>query len=287
MPTAVPRDPGAYLEDEAAREAVACHYVSSKLRLLERPGGEIGLVAAAPIPPGELLIVESQVGDFSFAAAGQAGQVAHRPMPRCLAPRAPSQMPERYLGAIPLRALPEGFWQTGLGAWATDYLRFATNAFSSGLIVVGSFVNHSCAPNSRHASRQVARADCTFSVDIHYADREIAPGEEVLTCYAEELLELPAWLRRPMLQVSMGFHCGCPRCLRAEAGLPEPPVEPWTVPPDGVDALLDRATAMAPEPPKAMHACGPYLALTAVLYVAVPLLPLALAALGIAFSRAA
>mmetsp|Transcript_36331 Transcript_36331/g.73216 ORF Transcript_36331/g.73216 Transcript_36331/m.73216 type:complete len:367 (+) Transcript_36331:81-1181(+) len=285
----VPDDPTVYMEDTAAQKAVACHYVSGKLRLLEKPGGEIGVVAAAPIPPGELLIAESQVGDFSFVAAGSSEASTQpsvqRRMPVCLAPRTPSQLPDRYLGVLPLRALPASFWQTRLGGWLMDYMRFSTNAFSSGLIVVGSFVNHSCTPNSRHASRKIVREDRSFSVDIHYADRPIAPGEEVLTCYAEELLELPCSLRRPLLQVGMGFWCDCPRCKSAEAGLLEPPVESWNVLPSEVDVLLDRAVMMAPAAPPAMHACGPYAALTAALLVVAPLLPLASAALGIYLFR--
>jgi len=284
----MPADPMVCMGDAAARESVACHYISDKLSLLEKPGGEIGLVAAVPISPGEMLIAESQVGDFSLTtdqpevSAGSAGQ---RPMPACLAPRTTTQLPERYLGVLPLRALPNEFWKGPLGAWIMDYMRFSTNAFSSGLIVVGSFVNHSCAPNSRHASRSVVRGGRTFSVDIHYADRPITPGEEVLTCYAEEILELPCWLRRPLLQVGMGFWCDCPRCRGAASGLQEPAIEPWMVPRAQVDALLARAAELAPEEPPALHACGPYAALTAAVLVAAPLLPLSLAALGIFLVR--
>jgi len=284
----MPGDPKILMEDAAAQASVACHYVSGKLRLLEKPGGEIGLIAREPISPGELLIAESQVGDFSLPgdrSAAPAQAAVRRPMPACLAPRTPGQLPERYLGVLPMHALPSGFWDSSLGDWMMDYMRFSTNAFSSGLIVVGSFVNHSCAPNSRHASQNVTRGDTSFSVDIHYADRPIAPGDEVLTCYAEELLDLPCWLRRPLLQVGMGFWCDCPRCRCADAGLPEPSVAPWSVPQAEVDTLLARAAALAPARPPALHACGPYAALTAALLIAAALAPPALAALGIFLAR--
>ncbi|GBP31165.1 SET domain-containing protein SmydA-8, isoform B [Eumeta japonica] len=72
-----------------------------------------------------------------------------------------------------------------------------------GLYPASSFLNHSCVPNTRN----VFAGDYTMAV---YAAVDIAPGEEILTCYTGLLLGTPS--RRHHLFVTKGFWCTCRRC---------------------------------------------------------------------------
>eukprot|EP00930_Biecheleria_cincta_P087419 TRINITY_DN76652_c0_g1_i1.p1 TRINITY_DN76652_c0_g1~~TRINITY_DN76652_c0_g1_i1.p1 ORF type:complete len:393 (+),score=21.96 TRINITY_DN76652_c0_g1_i1:78-1256(+) len=276
--------PSDLINDRKAQKSVGCLYVSDKIEVLVKTCDEIGVFAKTRIAPGELLIAETQAGELStwdWPHSPNSLTKGSPAMPSCLSPRLPSQLPERYLGLLPLRALPAQFWETSVGMWLVDYLRFSTNAFSSGLIVVGSFVNHSCAPNARHGTCQISQETGSFSVDIHYADADIDAGEEIVTCYMEELLPLPSSLRRVALQIAMGFCCQCKRCVQSESGHGEIPTRPWTTPQAKVDDLLRRAAKLAPRQVIPQHPCFQYVAFS--FFLMMSLLVLMVASIGCSF----
>ncbi|CAH0404975.1 unnamed protein product [Chilo suppressalis] len=79
-----------------------------------------------------------------------------------------------------------------------------------GLYLISGLMNHSCLPNTRNVF-------CKNHNMAVYATRDIAEGEEILTCYTGLLWCTPA--RRCQLQKTKHFWCKCERCCdRTEKG---------------------------------------------------------------------
>ncbi|KAG6457561.1 hypothetical protein O3G_MSEX010378 [Manduca sexta] len=72
-----------------------------------------------------------------------------------------------------------------------------------GFYPLSAFLNHCCVPNTRN----IFRTDYEMAV---YATKDIAAGEEILTCYTGLLWCTPA--RRVQLYKTKRFWCTCSRC---------------------------------------------------------------------------
>eukprot|EP00931_Biecheleriopsis_adriatica_P035565 TRINITY_DN20479_c0_g1_i1.p1 TRINITY_DN20479_c0_g1~~TRINITY_DN20479_c0_g1_i1.p1 ORF type:complete len:240 (-),score=29.07 TRINITY_DN20479_c0_g1_i1:220-939(-) len=210
-----------------------------------------------PVKRGELLLVESPFGDLhSFAdlwrESDSPGDPPWTPCPLALIPRNSSQVPSLYLGYLPFGLLPDDFWRSDAGEKVLDYLRYALNVCDSGLYVVGSFFNHSCAPNAALVS-----PDGGADFGMTYALRNIDAGEEVTWCFQPEVLELPRWRRQQVLFLKQGFWCNCSRCREGKY------VETSSSDDVPLDVLLAEARRMVRTQTLPKQACQGYVQVSA------------------------
>ncbi|CAJ1397478.1 unnamed protein product [Effrenium voratum] len=224
---------------------------SLEVRCLDRDGDR-GVVSAAPLAAGELLLAERCLDPPNVAPEKALGQRLHDAQPHMEAldwQRLDFMCDDDDLKQFP-KPIPLPSWPANLRrsegrtitlrqmqrkvalnayrcsapvseyAFSMDQIREEERHENFGVFPLASLFNHSCAPNMA----KVLLADWVFL----RAGRDVAPGEELTQYYCD--IRMPVEMRRKELSDLFGFTCGCPRCLfelKMQKDQTAEPLEPW------------------------------------------------------------